>query len=145
MSILDYIGFLLGQFGGTQTDSIGFGVVLINCTILFHHNSTMLLLICQRHSCPFLQEILRDAQGVGGYVVSASFYPRSEVGLFDLTNSAMVECLDSLNRITCQASPCAGCTKPKPKRAGGFEKGRHKEDERQRQHVHLSQLLSPAL
>ena len=28
---------------------------------------------------------------------------RAEVGIFDLTNSAMVECLDSLNRITCQA------------------------------------------
>ena len=27
----------------------------------------------------------------------------AEVALFDLTNSAMVECLDSLNRITCQA------------------------------------------
>lgn len=25
------------------------------------------------------------------------------MALFDLTNSAMVECLDSLNRITCQA------------------------------------------
>ena len=27
------------------------------------------------------------------------------MALFDLTNSAMVECLDSLNRITCQARP----------------------------------------
>ena len=27
-----------------------------------------------------------------------------EVGIFDLTNSVMVECLDSLNRITCQAA-----------------------------------------
>ncbi|CAJ1417050.1 unnamed protein product, partial [Effrenium voratum] len=39
---------------------------------------------------------------VGGAVAFQEEDKSRRVGLFDLTNSAMVECLDSLNRITCQ-------------------------------------------
>jgi len=39
---------------------------------------------------------------VGGSVAFKEDDKARRVGIFDLTNSAMVECLDSLNRITCQ-------------------------------------------
>eukprot|EP00931_Biecheleriopsis_adriatica_P093343 TRINITY_DN67085_c0_g1_i1.p1 TRINITY_DN67085_c0_g1~~TRINITY_DN67085_c0_g1_i1.p1 ORF type:complete len:1643 (+),score=307.56 TRINITY_DN67085_c0_g1_i1:40-4968(+) len=47
---------------------------------------------------------------VGGAVAFQEPVQARRVALFDLTNSAMVECLDSLNRITCQVMDFAKAT-----------------------------------